>query len=64
MELIARQGVNSMFGVKDNYDEMEAAASWEDADISSLRTVLSGGAPVPEATIRAYLARGVTFIQG
>jgi fatty-acyl-CoA synthase len=53
-----------MFGVPAIYDAMAATAGWAGADISSLRTLLCGGAPVPEATIRTYLARGVTFIQG
>jgi fatty-acyl-CoA synthase len=64
LDLIARHRVTSMFGVPAIYDAMAGAAGWADADISSLRTLLCGGAPVPEATIRAYLARGVTFIQG
>ena len=64
LDLIARHRVTSMFGVPAIYDAMAATDGWADADISSLRTVLCGGAPVPEATIRAYLARGVTFIQG
>ena len=64
LALIARHRVTSMFGVPAIYDAMAAAAGWPDADISSLRTLLCGGAPVPEATIRTYLARGVTFIQG
>ena len=64
LALIARHRVTSMFGVPAIYDAMAATAGWAGADISSLRTLLCGGAPVPEATIRTYLARGVTFIQG
>lgn len=64
LDLIARHRVTSMFGVPAIYDAMTAAGEWADADISSLRTLLCGGAPVPEATIRVYLDRGVTFIQG
>jgi fatty-acyl-CoA synthase len=37
---------------------------WERADLSSLRTVMCGGAPVPLALIRTYLDRGVVFLQG
>jgi fatty-acyl-CoA synthase len=46
------------------YDAMAAHPRWPDADLSSLRMLLCGGAPVPEATIRGYTSRGLTFIQG
>jgi fatty-acyl-CoA synthase len=64
LELIARYRVTSMFGVPAIYDAMAAAPGWADADISSLRMLLCGGAPVPDATIRRYTSRGLTFIQG
>jgi fatty-acyl-CoA synthase len=56
--------VTSMFGVPAVYDAMAAHPRWPDADLSSLRMLLCGGAPVPEATIRGYTSRGLTFIQG
>jgi fatty-acyl-CoA synthase len=64
LELIARYRVTSMFGVPSVYDAMAAAPGWADADTSSLRMLLCGGAPVPDATIRRYTDRGLTFIQG
>jgi fatty-acyl-CoA synthase len=64
LELIARHRVTTMFGVPAIYDAMAARPEWPDADVSSLRTLLCGGAPVPHATIRAYLDRGLSFIQG
>ena len=64
LELIARHRVTSMFGVPAIYDAMAAAPGWADADTSSLRMLLCGGAPVPDATIRRYTSRGLTFIQG
>lgn len=64
LELIARYRVTSMFGVPAIYDAMAAAPGWPGADTSSLRMLLCGGAPVPDATIRRYTDRGVTFIQG
>jgi fatty-acyl-CoA synthase len=64
LELIARYRVTSMFGVPAIYDAMAAAPGWADADTSSLRLLLCGGAPVPDATIRRYTSRGLTFIQG
>jgi fatty-acyl-CoA synthase len=64
LELIARYRVTSMFGVPASYDAMAAAPGWAGADTSSLRMLLCGGAPVPDATIRRYTSRGLTFIQG
>ena len=64
IEAIARHRVTVMFGVPAIYDAMAAQPGWPDADLSSLRTLLCGGAPVPHATIRAYLNRGLSFIQG
>jgi fatty-acyl-CoA synthase len=43
---------------------MAAHPRWASADLSSLRMLLCGGAPVPEATIRSYTSRGLAFIQG
>ncbi len=64
LELIARYRVTSMFGVPAIYDAMAAAPGWAAADTSSLRMLLCGGAPVPDATIRRYTDQGLTFIQG
>jgi fatty-acyl-CoA synthase len=64
LDLIARHGVTSMFGVPAIYDALAAAPGWAGADLSSLRTLLCGGAPVPHATIRRYTGRGLAFIQG
>ena len=56
--------MTSLFGVPAIYDAMAAHPRWPDADLSSLRMLLCGGAPVPEATIRRYTRRGLAFIQG
>jgi acyl-CoA synthetase (AMP-forming)/AMP-acid ligase II len=64
LEAIESQRVTSLFGVPAVYDAMAAHPRWPDADLSSLRMLLCGGAPVPEATIRAYTSRGLSFIQG
>jgi fatty-acyl-CoA synthase len=64
LELIARHRVSILFGVPAMYDAMAALPQWPDADLTSLRTLLCGGAPVPLATIRSYLDRGLSFIQG
>jgi acyl-CoA synthetase (AMP-forming)/AMP-acid ligase II len=64
LELIESQKVTSLFGVPAVYDAMAAHPRWAGADLSSLRMLLCGGAPVPEATIRGYTSRGLAFIQG
>jgi len=33
-------------------------------DLSSIRFVITGGAPVPERLVRTYLDRGITLLQG
>jgi fatty-acyl-CoA synthase len=53
-----------MFGVPAMFAAMVRAPEWDDADLSSVRVLMCGGAPVPEPLIRAYQARGLTFAQG
>jgi fatty-acyl-CoA synthase len=64
LELIERHGVTQMFGVPTMFNLMAKSDAWADADLSSLRMAMCGGAPVPKATIETYLDRGVTFLQG
>ncbi|MFF4759820.1 long-chain fatty acid--CoA ligase [Streptomyces sp. NPDC001292] len=64
LHLIETERVTYMFGVPTMYDAMTARPQWPDTDLSSLRTLNCGGAPVPARTIAAYLARGLTFSQG
>ena len=64
LELIEARRVTFMFGVPAMYDAMAASPRWPAADLSSLRLLTCGGAPVPMATIRTYLDRGLTFLQG
>jgi fatty-acyl-CoA synthase len=64
LELVARHRVTYMFGVPAMYDAIAATPGWRDADLSSLRQVNCGGAPVPERTIRTYQQRGLVFSQG
>jgi acyl-CoA synthetase (AMP-forming)/AMP-acid ligase II len=64
LRLIQERGVTMMFAVPAMYNTMSASPSWATTDLSSLRTMMCGGAPVPEATIRTYLTRDLAFIQG
>jgi fatty-acyl-CoA synthase len=64
LELIAEHRITWMFGVPAMFQALTAAPGWADADLSSVRAVEAGGAPVPEELIRSYQARGLTFMQG
>jgi fatty-acyl-CoA synthase len=52
------------FGNPDLLDALVRCAVWSQVDLSSVRFMLTGGAPVPERLIGEYLDRGVTLLQG
>jgi len=56
--------VTVMFGVPSMFGFLARSPRWAGADLSSLRHLLCGGAPVPEPLIRLYQDRGLTFLQG
>ncbi|MFI0989533.1 long-chain fatty acid--CoA ligase [Streptomyces exfoliatus] len=64
LDLVERRRVTYMFGVPTMYDAMAARPRWAGTDLSSLRTLNCGGAPVPARTIAAYVDRGLAFSQG
>ncbi|MFF9504912.1 long-chain fatty acid--CoA ligase [Streptomyces sp. NPDC014656] len=64
LELIEDLRVTYVFGVPTMYDAIAARPRWATADLSSLRTLNCGGAPVPARTITTYLDRGLAFSQG
>jgi fatty-acyl-CoA synthase len=63
-DLVAEHRVTMMFGVPAMYRQIAQSPRWPDADLSSLRVLQCGGAPVPETLIRIYQERGLTFVQG
>jgi fatty-acyl-CoA synthase len=63
-DLIDRHRVTWMFGVAAMFAGLAQSPRWPAADLSSVRSVMSGGASVPEALIAAYQQRGLTFCQG
>jgi fatty-acyl-CoA synthase len=63
-DLIDEHRVTWMFGVPTMFHAMSQSARWADADLSSVRILMCGGAPVPEALIRTYRERGLLFLQG
>ncbi|WP_298183382.1 long-chain fatty acid--CoA ligase [Saccharomonospora sp.] len=64
LESIERHRVTWMFGVPTMFNALAAHPRWLSADLSSVRTLSCGGAPVPTETIRRYLDRGLSFVQG
>lgn len=64
LSLVARHRITCLFGVPAMYEMLADEPGWEQADLSSLRNLLCGGAPVPARTIRRYLDRGLAFVQG
>jgi fatty-acyl-CoA synthase len=63
-DLIERYGVTWMFGVTAMFAGLAQSPRWDDADLSSVRNLMSGGAPIPESLIRTYHKRGLVFCQG
>ncbi|MEW2359321.1 long-chain fatty acid--CoA ligase [Spirillospora sp. NPDC029432] len=63
-DLIAEHGVTFMFGVPAMFQAVARSPRWAGADLSSLRILTCGGAPVPPTLIAAYGERGLTFLQG
>ncbi|MFJ6570718.1 long-chain fatty acid--CoA ligase [Streptomyces sp. NPDC091292] len=64
LDAIEQDRATFLFGVPMMYQRIAASPRWADADLSSLRLLLCGGAPVPGALIRTYLDRGLSFVQG
>jgi fatty-acyl-CoA synthase len=64
LELIERQRVTFLFGVPAMFLAIARSPRWAEADLSSVRSAICGGAPVPEPLIATYRQRGVTLQQG
>jgi fatty-acyl-CoA synthase len=64
LDLVERHRITFMFGVPAMFQSVARAARWAAADLSSLRLLTCGGAPVPPSLIATYQARGLTFLQG
>jgi len=64
LTLIPQHRITTMFGVPAMFLFMSQMPQFGETDLSSVRTFICGGAPVPEALIRLYGTRGITFAQG
>jgi fatty-acyl-CoA synthase len=64
LQLIAEHRVTTMMGVPATYLFLAEQEGFATADLSSLRLAVVGGAPMPEALLETWLARGVEIVQG
>ena len=64
LELIECRAITTMMGVPANYLFMAQEPRFADADLSTLRLAVVGGAPMPEALLDTWAARGVEIVQG
>jgi fatty-acyl-CoA synthase len=64
LQLIEQKRVTTMMGVPANYLFMAQDAAFEAADLSSLRTAVVGGAPMPVPLLETWQRRGVEIVQG
>ncbi|HEY2542671.1 MAG TPA: AMP-binding protein, partial [Gaiellaceae bacterium] len=64
LELIERKRVTTIMGVPAIYLFLAQHPGFDEADLSSLRRAVVGGAPMPEALLETWAARGVTVVHG
>jgi fatty-acyl-CoA synthase len=64
LELIETHRITTMMGVPANYLFMAQESRFADTDLGSLRLAVVGGAPMPEALLDTWAARGVDIVQG
>jgi fatty-acyl-CoA synthase len=64
LRLIEEKRVTTLMGVPATYLFMTQEPGFADADLSSLRRAVVGGAPMPEALLETWAARGTAIVQG
>jgi fatty-acyl-CoA synthase len=64
LELIEQERITTAMGVPANYLFMSQEPRFAEADLSSLRLAVVGGAPMPEALLDVWAGRGVDIVQG
>ena len=64
LRLIEEKRVTTMMGVPAIYLFLAQAPGFGEADLSSLRTAVVGGAPMPEALLDTWAKRGIDIVQG
>ena len=64
LELIESKRITTTMGVPANYLFMSQSPRFANADLSSLRRAVVGGAPMPLALLETWRERGVEIVQG
>ncbi len=64
LDLIETRRITTVMGVPANYLFMAREPRFAEADLSSLRLAVVGGAPMPESLLEEWSARGVDIVQG
>ncbi len=64
IDVIEQQRVTMLFGVPTMFAALAESPRWANADLTSVRLLLCGGAPVPTSLINTYHDRGLSFVQG
>ena len=59
-----RHRVTVGFGNPDSLEALTRSGLWPAVDLSTVRFIVTGGAPVPAHLLRAYRDRGVNLLQG
>lgn len=64
LHLIQQERITSVMGVPTIYQMLAEHPAFASTDISSVRTFVCGGAPLPVSLIQQYQQRGASFVQG
>lgn len=64
IETLRTQNVTSMFAVPAMLEALGASAEFREADFPAMRTLIGGGAPFPERTLKMWNDKGVEVQQG
>jgi fatty-acyl-CoA synthase len=64
LDLIERKRVTTLMGVPAIYLFLAQHPRFAEADLSSLRRAVVGGAPMPESLLERWASRGITVVQG
>jgi len=64
LRLLAEERVTTLMGVPATYLFLSQEPGFADADLSSLRLAVVGGAPMPESLLETWNQRGVEIVQG
>ncbi len=64
LQLVDERRVTTIMGVPTQYHLVSADAAFASADLSSLRHVVVGGAPMPATLVRPWTDRGIEVVRG